>query len=377
MPLILFSQLKSVEMAQKQNCCVSDMGQMIPQIRSTTTTKTKSTDPSSGFALEKAAGWKFHKKAVTSEQATIKLRELKRLGVGTNHLEFREKKLRGEFRSGVDRGRSVNRIIEALNDKIKDSEICSSKWRSTRTSWRKDMENKEVFEKGKVKNLIKDLQMRASTLRNKLITKNNKSIAHLVKKWKVDSKDDSEQVRPELEGFEGLSAMTGDFIEKEPEEDIVLVIGDIELNDNEKKVLSMNPKFGVYTEIDLEEVVKDIAVGGVKTRWHKQSNPELYEDPARLGVELGVQVNDPPACEAEMSVRHPYDFDTNSIRLTNRRATDCKQNTYVHLPRANSVKLETEISVKNSSLLKIATETKEAIENTSNKGQNLAYSYFS
>ena len=40
MPLILFSQLKSVEMAQKQNCCVSDMGQMIPQIRSTTTTKT-------------------------------------------------------------------------------------------------------------------------------------------------------------------------------------------------------------------------------------------------------------------------------------------------------------------------------------------------
>ena len=41
MPLILFSQLKSVEMAQKQNCCVSDMGQMIPQIRSTTTTKTK------------------------------------------------------------------------------------------------------------------------------------------------------------------------------------------------------------------------------------------------------------------------------------------------------------------------------------------------
>ena len=87
--------IKTVEMAQKQKCCVSDMGHMIPQIRSTTTTKTKLTDPSLGFALEKAAGWKFHKKAVTSEQATIKLRELKRLGVGTNHLEFREKKIKG------------------------------------------------------------------------------------------------------------------------------------------------------------------------------------------------------------------------------------------------------------------------------------------
>ena len=54
------------------------------------------------------------------------------------------------------------------------------------------MENSEVFEKGKVKNLIKDLQMRASTLRDKTITKNTKSVTHLVKKWKEDSKDDSE-----------------------------------------------------------------------------------------------------------------------------------------------------------------------------------------
>ena len=94
-----------------------------------------------------------------------------------------------------------------------------------------------------------------------------------------------------MEGFDGLSAMNGDFIEKEPTENKVLVIGDIELNDNEKRVLAMNPKYRVYTEIDLEEVVKETAVGGVKTRWHKKSNPELYEDPARLEVELGVQAN--------------------------------------------------------------------------------------
>ena len=38
-------------MAQKQKCCVSDMGHMIPQIRSTTTTKTKLTDPNLGFVI--------------------------------------------------------------------------------------------------------------------------------------------------------------------------------------------------------------------------------------------------------------------------------------------------------------------------------------
>ena len=175
---------KKVKMAQEQKCCVSDMGRLIPQIKSTTTTKTKPTDSSLEFAKEKAAGWKLHKKSVLAEQAVIKLRELRKSGVGTNHLENWDLKLRGELKSGVDKGRRVNRIIEALNDKIKDSELYSSKCRSMRTSWRNNVENSEVFEKGKVKNMINVLQRRTSILREKTITKNTNSVAHLVKKWK-------------------------------------------------------------------------------------------------------------------------------------------------------------------------------------------------
>ena len=92
----------------------------------------------------------------------------------------------------------------------------------------------------------------------------------------------------------------------------------------------MNPKFGVYTEIEPEEVEKELKVGGVKTRWDIRSNPELYEDPARLEVEPGVQVNDPSACEVAVSVRQVYDYDTKSIRFSSKRATDCKQNTNVY-----------------------------------------------
>ena len=54
--------------------------------------------------------------------------------------------------------------------------------------------------------------------------------------------------------------MNGDYIEKEPTEDKVLVIGDIVLNDNEKRVLTMNPKYAVFTEIDLEDVQTNITV---------------------------------------------------------------------------------------------------------------------
>ena len=145
-------------MAQEQICLVSDMGRLIPQFRNTTTSKilSNSTDSNLEFALEKETGWKLHRRTVLAEQATKKLRSLRMSGVGTNHLEYRDLKLRGELRSGVDMGRGINRIKEALSDKIKDSEINSSKWRSIRTSWRRDIENSEIFEKGKVKKMIKN-----------------------------------------------------------------------------------------------------------------------------------------------------------------------------------------------------------------------------
>ena len=189
-------------MAQKQICLDSDMGRLIPKIRSTTTSKlSNSTDSRSEFALEKETGWKLHRKTVLAEQATKKLRSLRMSGVGTHHLEYRDIKLRGKLRSGVDMGRGINRIKEALSDKIKDSERNSSKLRSNRDSRRRDMENSEVFEKGKVNKMIKDIKMRSLSLREKTIVKNVKSVNHLIKKWKVESKDDSERSRPEIEGF--------------------------------------------------------------------------------------------------------------------------------------------------------------------------------
>ena len=242
-------------MAQEQKYCAGDSGRQIPQVKSTSTSKTKPTDSTLEFAKEKAVGWKLHKKAALAEQATIRLRDLRNSGVGTNSLENWDLKFRREYRSGVNNGRRVNRIIEALNDQIKNSEIYSSKCRSMRTSWRNKVENSEVLEKGKVKNMINVLQRRTSILREKMITKNTNSVAHLVKKWTENSKDDSEQLRPELEGFEGLSVMNGDYIEKEEHtEENVLVIGDVVLNDNEKRVMTMNPKFAVFTEINFEDV---------------------------------------------------------------------------------------------------------------------------
>ena len=68
------------------------------------------------FASKKETGWKLHRRTVLAEQATKKIRSLRKSGVGTNHLEYRDLKLRGELRSGVDMGHGINRIKEALSE---------------------------------------------------------------------------------------------------------------------------------------------------------------------------------------------------------------------------------------------------------------------
>ena len=92
------------------------------------------------LAQEKKAGWMLHKKTVEAEQVTKKLRNLRDLGVGTNHIEFKESKLRGELK-GVDVGRRVKSIVESMNMEIRDAISVADEVRGRRDSWRKEVEN--------------------------------------------------------------------------------------------------------------------------------------------------------------------------------------------------------------------------------------------
>ena len=67
---------------------------------------------------------------------------------------------------------------------------------------------------------------------------------------------------------------------KEGGNDKVLVIGNVKLTNNEKSALLLNPKYGIFGEINEEEVQKELEVGGVKTRWDMMSNIERYEETA-------------------------------------------------------------------------------------------------
>ena len=93
----------------KQNCLVDEKGHPFPTVSTNQNQSIYTTGPRR-LAQEKKAGWQLHKKTVEAEQVTRKLRNLRDLGVGTNHIESKESKLRGELK-GVDVGRRVNLLL--------------------------------------------------------------------------------------------------------------------------------------------------------------------------------------------------------------------------------------------------------------------------
>ena len=97
---------------------------------------------------------------------TVKLRNLRDMGVGTNHIENRELKLRGELK-GVDVGRRVKSIVNCMTEKIQDATQVANDVRGRRDSWRTEVEESEVFESGKVEKMIKSLKVTSASYREK------------------------------------------------------------------------------------------------------------------------------------------------------------------------------------------------------------------
>ena len=92
----------------------------------------------------------------------------------------------------------------------------------------------------------------------------------------------------------------------------------------------------------LKKMYRELGIGGVKTRWDMLFNIEHYEDTA----ELLEAPEEESATLSEARVRQIFDHDSNSIKFSNKRATDYKQNASIYLPKAVNIKRETEIGIR-------------------------------
>ena len=108
-----------------------------------------------------------------------------------------------------------------------------------------------------------------------------------------------------------------------------LVYGDLHFDEDETSALLLDPKFAVYDILSEEDFDVEVETCLAKMRWNRMNKDEDEEQTSTVEQELNEIV--------DAKSRQIYDSETKTFDMRKLRATDVKQNTYVHLPKSQGV----------------------------------------
>ena len=149
-----------------------------------------------------------------------------------------------------------------------------------------------------------------------------------------------------------------------------IVYGEVELTENEKKVLRLPPKFSLTEEIDIKDLDLELRKSAVKGRWHHMNK----EDVENEGINNSVNEDEREANEIiEIIESQPYLKGGNYIDFSKRKATDLKHNARLYMPKPIK-NGQFEIRFKNFEMnaIKIAKDMRESqVRNKKEKFFNL------
>ena len=116
-----------------------------------------------------------------------------------------------------------------------------------------------------------------------------------------------------------------------------IILGDTDINDDEKGVLTMNPKKPIQMEPKLEDFKMEMESCFCKTRW-SLLNSEKYNTSHLEGIPWGQveELGKQKFIEKEAEMRRIFFREHKCIRINNLRVTDSRLNTHITLPKALS-----------------------------------------
>ena len=144
-----------------------------------------------------------------------------------------------------------------------------------------------------------------------------------------------------------------------------MVIGDdLTIDDDEREVLEMPPKFACFNLLSEEGFEVDVEICGAKHRWEmRNKDDEVSEEE--------VEQAEPPLLELlevlDAQSRQVFDPEEGNLDMRKRKATDVKHNTRVGLPKALKPSEEAMIEVRKAEWMRVFREL--AAEVCDEKGQ--------
>ena len=217
--------------------------------------------------------------------------------------------------------------------------------------------------------LISKLNYMAGDLDEELEYKNEAKLEHLLNKHEFNkvngeipiftstrTRNKFDTVYPNLSIYKETSE-EDTAIEKEVEEikakEKPIIIGDLDADDDEKEVLTMNPKKPIQMEPNLADFQIELESCFCKMRW-SIFNSEKYNVSHLEGIpwEELEEEDKRKFIEREAEMRKVFSREHKCLKLSNMRVTDSKFNAHITLPKALSQDKEVYINLRRETFTK-------------------------
>ena len=230
---------------------------------------------------------------------------------------------------------------------------------------------KKLGKNKKFVRLMQDLRKANNARRIELKNKYNAKLRHLEENRRREVEEKRDRIPNELKEYEDCNVFDREKFEKiEKDKFDVVTLGGLELDEEEKEVLRLNPKFAALKKLDKEECERDVEVGLMKIRLevkrrekYKLENDVEYTDADGKKRKIDCEEFDEEKEDLDDALeRQVYDPVTKTFDYSRKRTTDLPENGQVYLPKAVNAKVESEMSIIRNIILEEFETYKEEID---------------
>ena len=296
-----------------------------------------------------------------SEARQNMMQELLGLGVGLADIEEfgldQQNKLRsGEFRqkSGENNSRKLAKVT--VETKLRDEREISMSLRRQVKDMRKICEDIHKKNSKPYRRIMKKLRSEANVKRREMKKIFEDKILHLKRKYRETEDEKIRKIPEALEEFDELSIFDpGKFEEIVTETYEVQTFGNVDLKENEKKILSVHPSFAVLGKLKPGglEFEQETSKAKLRIQLGKEDEEKLDEEEEMTEEEIRKMD------EISAMSRQVFDPVGKIYDDRKRRVTDLKECSRVTLPRPLKPSEEANIEIRSNSQTKIYRDYRE------------------
>ena len=309
---------------------------------------------------------KTWQKVSTSECRLSMMIDLRRMNVGFGDMENFDLKLNSKFRSHFYKERVQNvgsqskLVQEAMQIIIRDEEKYLNELYREKEKIRK--EYGRIYKKNSrtYRRIMNELKNEANKISQEMNKKYKAKIEHLRKKYREEEKEKIKKLPKGLEDFSTLRVFDEDAFEQILVESYeVLIIGDLEIDEDEQNALKLPPKFSVMEDLlkGGMEFDQETAFAKIRMEIQREIDEDLQGDEEEADQGQDDDEEDEElrmkSDEIMAQARQPYDPVGGVYDDRRRRVTDLKECAKVTLPKPLPPQYEAALEMRRSAQEKI------------------------